>query len=321
MDSTHNQERRNFLKWLGAGMTGSLASGLFRPAKLKANTLTHGKEFVGMLVDTTRCIGCRSCEAACAVAHGLPVPDVKNKSVFKQVRKTSETQLTVVNRYSTERGDVYVKTQCMHCNQPACAAACLVKAMEKTKDGPVIWNTNCMGCRLCMVSCPFDIPKFEYASATPKIQKCDLCWDKLKEGEQPVCVQSCPMDAIIFGTRREVLDEAKKRIYQQPDKYVHHIYGEHEVGGTGYMYLASVPFEQLGFKTNLGTQAYPELSAPFLFNVPIILLLWPAFLIGVSSLTRKGKNINGREHLRSLIDIEQKTKVEQETSQLTGVKE
>ncbi|MDY6842909.1 MAG: 4Fe-4S dicluster domain-containing protein, partial [Thermodesulfobacteriota bacterium] len=276
--------RRKFLKLAGTGLAGAASGSILTPHKLKAGEIAETKEFVSVLVDTTRCIGCRSCEVACAEANNLPIPDIDDESVFEKERKTSVTQLTVVNRYETEKGEVFAKKQCMHCNQPGCTAACLVKAMKKREEGPVTWSSNCMGCRLCMVSCPFDIPKFEYHSAVPKILKCTLCWERLQQGEQPACVEACPMEALTFGTRREMIDEANSRIYQEPEKYVHQIYGEYEVGGTGYLYLSSVPFDQIGFKTDLGTIAYPKFSTGFLYSVPIVLLLWPAFLMGVSTL-------------------------------------
>ena len=280
-------DRRGFLKALGGGIAGVAAGNILAPKKLKAEAVVPLQEFVGILVDTTRCVGCRTCEAACAEAHHLPIPDISDESVFEKRRDTTVSQWTAVNRYKTEKGDVFVKKQCMHCNQPGCVSACLVKAMEKRKEGPVTWDTNCMGCRYCMASCPFDVPKFEYNSATPRIQKCTLCWERLEKGEKPACVENCPAEALTFGTRRKLIEEANQRIYQNPGEYLHHIYGEHEVGGTGYLYLSKVPFEQIGFKTDLGTTPYPEYSKGFLYAVPIVLLLWPAFLIGVNSITKR----------------------------------
>ena len=280
-------DRRSFLKVLGGGIAGAAAGNMLIPRTLRANVAAHPTEFVGVLVDTTRCVGCRSCEAACAEAHQLPVPDIDDSSAFDKERKMTVSQLTVVNRYNTDKGEVFVKRQCMHCNQPGCTAACLVKAMQKRKEGPVTWDTNCMGCRYCMPSCPFEVPKFEFASANPKIQKCDLCWDRLKEGEKPACVENCPEEALLFGKRRELIDEARRRIYQKPGEYSTHIYGEHEVGGTGYLYLSKVPFEQIGFRTDLGTTPQPELTKGFLYSVPLVLLLWPAFLIGVNTVTKR----------------------------------
>lgn len=280
-------DRRSFLKVLGGGIAGAASGSLLVPRKLRASVTPHQKEFLGILVDTTRCVGCRSCEAACAEANHLPVPDISDESVFERERKTTVSQLTVVNRYQTEKGEVFVKRQCMHCNQPGCVSACLVKAMEKREEGPVIWNTNCMGCRYCMPSCPFEIPKFEYESSNPRIQKCSLCWERLKQGEKPACVENCPEEALLFGTRKELIHEANRRIYQKPGEYFPHIYGEHEVGGTGILYLSKVPFEQIGFRTDLGTTAYPEFTKGFLYSVPLVLLLWPAFLIGVNTITKR----------------------------------
>ena len=284
--------RRSFLKVLGGGIVGGgiagAASGnIVIPKKLKAEEPVSPKQFVGILVDTTRCVGCRSCEAACAEANHLPVPDIADSSALEKERKTTQKQLTVVNRYQTDKGEVFVKQQCMHCNQPGCVAACLVKAMEKRKEGPVTWASNCMGCRYCMPSCPFEMPKFEYESSNPRIQKCSLCWERLEKGGKPACVENCPEEALTFGPRKQLIEEANRRIYQKPGEYLTHIYGEHEVGGTGYLYISKVPFEQIGFRTDLGTIAYPEYSKGFLYSVPIVLLLWPAFLIGVNTLTKR----------------------------------
>ena len=240
---------------------------------------------MSILIDTTKCIGCRMCEVACARENGLPTPP--EKVDFTVERTTTTDQWTVVNRYETDDGPVHVKKQCMHCLQPACASACLTKAMLKTPEGPVIWRGDkCMGCRFCMISCPFDVPKFEYDSANPRIQKCQMCWDRLGEGEQPACVANCPAKATVFGRRSELLDIANQRIYSEPDKYVHSIYGEHEVGGTSVLYLASVPFDQLGFRTDLGTAAFPTFTRDFLYAVPFVLTLFPPFLLALSKATR-----------------------------------
>jgi formate dehydrogenase iron-sulfur subunit len=288
-------DRRSFLKGLGAGIAGVAAGSSLLPGKLSAGGAPVNKEFMGVLVDTTRCVGCRSCEMACAEAHNLPIPDISDASAFDKIRQTSETQWAVVNRHKTDKGEVFAKKQCMHCNQPGCVSACPVKAMEKQKEGPVTWDTNCIGCRYCMVSCPFDIPKFEHYGATPRLQKCNLCWERLKKGEKPACVEACPAEALAFGTRRALIEEANTRIYKTPKEYLSHIYGEHEAGGTGYLYLTAVPFEQLGFRSDLGTTAYPEYTKGFLYSVPVVLFLWPAFLSGVSAITRRKENVRSKE--------------------------
>ncbi|MBE0558554.1 MAG: 4Fe-4S dicluster domain-containing protein, partial [Proteobacteria bacterium] len=266
-------DRRAFVKTLGAVGTAALP---FQSSS--AEETGERKEFMGILVDTTRCIGCRSCEFACAAAHGFAEPDA-DPAVLEEARSPSTTQWSVVNRHMTERGEVYVKKQCMHCNQPACASACLTKAMLKTEDGPVIWREDkCMGCRFCMISCPFDIPRFEYDSPVPKIQKCNFCWDRLQKGGRPACVEACPVEALTYGKRSDLLAQGRSQIAADPAQYSSHIYGEHEVGGTGYLYLSSVPFKQIGFREDLESIPYPELSKDYLYAVPIVLTLWPAFL-------------------------------------------
>ncbi|MDA3893372.1 MAG: 4Fe-4S dicluster domain-containing protein [Salinivirgaceae bacterium] len=276
-----NVNRRSFFQMLGiTGLTFALGK------KTKANPNNSSRiDFKGILYDSTRCVGCQSCEFACAEANNLPEPtDSPEAGKF---RKLSEFNRCIVNCYNTSKGEVYVKKQCMHCNEPACDAACLTQAMNKTKEGPVIWRGNkCMGCRYCMVSCPFDIPKFEYHSANPKIQKCDMCFSRISEGGIPACAENCPAEAIVFGTRRELLKEARKRIVETPDLYYDHIYGEHEAGGTGLLYLSPVPFQELGFKTTLQNSSYPELSKGFLYSVPSIFVLWPAILIGLREATK-----------------------------------
>ncbi len=278
-------DRRNFLKVLG--VTGvALGTGKKLKAAPKPNK-GNDKEFYAILYDSTRCVGCQSCEFACASAHGLPEPDYEDMPEVGKLRLANENRRMVINAYPSDEGDIYVKNQCMHCNQPACAAACLTEAMKKTEEGPVIWRGDkCMGCRYCMVSCPFDVPKFEYHSANPKIVKCDMCADRLAEGKLPACVSECPAEALTFGTRREMIAEARRRIALNPELYYDHIYGETEAGGTGYLYLSPVPFEKLGMKTNLQNSSYPELTKGFLYSVPSIFVLWPAMLLGLHNATK-----------------------------------
>jgi len=226
------------------------------------------------------------CEFACAEANGLPAPDI-NEEIGPH-RTTAPTQWTAVQQHEAASGLVTVKRQCMHCLQPACAAACLTRAMLKNPEGPVVWRPNkCMGCRYCMLSCPFDAPKFEYDSAVPRIQKCQLCWSRVSEGREPACVANCPAGALAFGRREDLLDQGRSRIYTAPDSYVHHIYGEYEAGGTSWLYLSAVPFEEIGFRTDLGTAGFPTYTKEFLYAVPVVLTLVPPLLLGISRATRR----------------------------------
>jgi Fe-S-cluster-containing dehydrogenase component len=279
-------DRRNFFKVLGvAGFTFATGSMM----KTKAETKESNKEFSGILYDSTRCLACQSCERACAETNKLPKPE--DKPQVGLVRKMDETRRTVVNTYKTSKGEVNVKKQCMHCSEPACAAACLTQAMYKTKEGPVIWRASkCMGCRFCMVSCPFDVPKFEYHSANPKIVKCTMCYDRLLEGTIPACVNACPGDALKFGTRKELISEARKRIVENPKDYNDYIYGEHEAGGTSVLYLSAVPANELGFNNSLQKSSYPSLTKGFLYSVPSIFVLWPTILLGIYEATKNNRS-------------------------------
>jgi formate dehydrogenase iron-sulfur subunit len=245
-----------------------------------------------VLVDTTRCAGCRGCEAACSEANQLPAPAMAGQdAVFATRRNTDVGVYTVVNRASasSKQGDPrFVKKQCMHCLDPACASACLAKALEKTAAGPVVYHPErCLGCRYCMVACQFDIPKFEFESPAPYIHKCSFCAERQAQGQQPACASVCPTGALQFGHRADLLEEARTRIYQNPDKYVHHVYGEFEAGGTNWLYVTDVPFDQLGFRTDLGPTSPPELTRTALAAVPFVLTLWPPLLMGLYTFSKQ----------------------------------
>jgi Fe-S-cluster-containing dehydrogenase component len=285
-------DRRGFLQAAGFAGAGALATE--RRAPLEE---PEGDPF-GVLVDTTMCVGCRTCVKSCAEAHGLPAPPDKYQVA------TTPTQRCVVQRHKTddprvEAGAVFVKRQCMHCLQPACASACLTKAMLKTDDGPVVWRgSKCMGCRYCMVSCPFDMPKFEYDSAVPELQKCDLCAERVAAGERPACVENCPAEALFFGRRSEILAEAHKRIAESPETYEPHIFGEREAGGTSWLYLAATRFESIGFASEMERVSYPTLTREFLYGVPVVLTLIPPLLAGLAGATRRehGDAAQGASH-------------------------
>jgi Fe-S-cluster-containing dehydrogenase component len=283
-------DRRNFFRVVG--VTGaSMALG----EKLSAtNTGNSTDDPYGILIDSFMCGGCQSCEFACAEAHGLAEPEEEPQVGL--IRNTDETRRTVVNAFETSEGQVTVKTQCMHCIDPACVSACLTKAMYKTKEGAVIWREDkCMGCRYCMISCPFDVPKFEYNSPNPKIIKCDMCFDRISEGKIPACAEICPADAIVFGKRSELLKEAKFRINDFPEFYRDCIYGETEAGGTSVMYIGQVPFDEIGMKTGLEKNSYPALSKEFLYSVPFVFVLWPSLLLGIHEATKNNQNLKPDE--------------------------
>lgn len=244
----------------------------------------------GMLTDTTMCIGCRWCEVACAQANVMPPPAaLSDQSVFNQIRRPSAGALTVVNRYPNpvdKKSFLYRKMQCMHCNEPACVSACLVGALQKTKEGNVIYLENkCIGCRYCMIACPFGALGYEYSDAfTPAVRKCTMCFQRVaQKGEIPACAQICPTKATIYGKRSDLIKMAWERINTRPNRYVNHIYGEKEAGSTSWLYLAGVPFNQIGLNTDLGTTPIPEFTRDWLLAVPLVLIMWPPLLLGFRS--------------------------------------
>jgi Fe-S-cluster-containing dehydrogenase component len=249
--------RRTFLKQFAVGTAASVGVSLI-PTKTEAKSKGSKKEqetIMGVLFDATLCAGCRNCERACKIAHDFPVGDIetfRDRSVYKEYRRPTPDGHTVVNEFScggVAALPIDVKVQCMHCNEPACASACIVGAITKNENGAVTWDTDmCIGCRYCMVACPFQIPTFEFEKAIqPKIQKCDLCFERTKVGKIPACVENCPMGALTYGPREELLQLAKEKIERYPDKYYHHVFGEHEVGGTSWLYVAPVEFSELKF--------------------------------------------------------------------------
>ncbi|MFC2103610.1 4Fe-4S dicluster domain-containing protein [Bacteroidota bacterium] len=254
---------------------------------------------MGVLVDTTICIGCRNCEWACKDAHNLkidPQSTYNDRTVLKKNRRPDEYALTVVNEYNNPGNQLLptdVKVQCMHCDHPACASACIVGAFTKQENGAVTWDSNkCIGCRYCMIACPFQVPAFEYSKALePNIMKCDFCFERTKQGQLPACVEICPTETLTYGKRDALINIAQDRIKRHPDRYVNHILGEYEVGGTSWMYLAGQDFAKLDFPI-LGNDPAPGVTESiqhgiFAYFIPPIALY--ALLGGVMWLN-KNKN-------------------------------
>lgn len=235
----------------------------------------------GVLYDAVRCIGCRACQVACKQANQLPMEKTVNLGGLENPQRLTAKTFTRLRFVETEQAGkllwTYAKLQCMHCQHPACAAACPVGALAKNSDGPVTYDEQkCIGCRYCMVSCPFEIPGYQWESTTPWVRKCTFCADRQSAGLQPACVSTCPTDALKFDERDKLLTEAHQRITSAPGAYFDHIYGESELGGTSWMYLSPVSFETLGFK------AYD--SEPVDRNVKRAMDAVPYALLGVAVL-------------------------------------
>jgi len=301
-----NLDRRKFIKTAVAGLSISTLG----TTTVKGADKTLSEDRNGILVDTAECIGCRHCEWACRVAHNLPTDDLENYSnneVFKEFRRPDSSSLTVVNEFKNEKNPllpIHVKVQCMHCEIPACVSACIVGAFTKLEDGSVVWDDDkCIGCRYCMVACQFQIPTYDYDRAIdPHIRKCDLCYDRRKNGQLPACVNICPNEALIFGKRSDILNIAKDRIKRKPDVYIKHIYGEYEIGGTSWMYIASKNFDELKMPP-LGVNPAPGISESiqhgiFAYFVPPVTLY--ALLGLIMWITKRG-NTNETEENKDIL--------------------
>ncbi len=246
-----------------------------------------------LLIDLTMCIGCNSCQEACKKENSLTGGEEKNLSA---------TAYTALNEYN----GVYVRRMCMHCQVPTCASVCPVGAFTKTKEGPVLYDeSKCIGCRYCMQACPFQVPRYEWSSTYPRVQKCRLCADRLAKGLPTACSEACPTGATKFGDREELVKEAYARFAAEPGKYVNKIYGLEEVGGTTILYISSVPFEQLGFKTNLQTTPMPTLTWNVLSKIPGIVSVGGVLLYGIWWITNRRTEVQQLE--KKLSDMEKPT--------------
>ena len=259
------------------------------------DTRPSSPDYVGVLVDTTLCIGCRKCEEACNRRNHLPrtAESFSDKDVLRSFRRPTETAFTVVNQFpgspSPDQAGLpqtFCKVQCMHCLYPSCVSACIVAALTKLADGAVIYNpTICIGCRYCQVACPFEIPAYEFHEPLlPRVRKCEFCANRAKgTGADPACAASCPTEALVFGRRADLVAMAKDRLKRRPDRYVNHIYGEAEVGGTSWLYLTGRPVQEVGL-LNLPETPPPQLTEAIqhgIFKYGIIPTAFYGLLAGI----------------------------------------
>jgi Fe-S-cluster-containing dehydrogenase component len=247
--------RRGALKILGAAVGAAAVA----PAEARTAKQNSPDDY-GLLFDATRCVGCRACVTKCREANHLP-PDVAMiaGAPYDAPLDLNGTTLTVIRQWGDERSAGYFKAQCMHCADPACSSVCMMGALHKGKRGVVQYDVDkCVGCRNCQIACPFNVPKFQWASNTPKIVKCELCRHRWAGGKGCACSEACPRGAVVSGKRSELLADARRRIAANPGVYQEGIYGEKEGGGTACLYLSPAGFGPLGLP-KLGTEPVPTL--------------------------------------------------------------
>jgi formate dehydrogenase iron-sulfur subunit len=216
-----------------------------------------------ILTDVTKCIGCQECVLACKEQNHLE-PD-KPRRWHRNDGLSAYNWTSILSRDNTH----YIRKHCRHCLEPACVSVCPVGALIKTNEGAVIYDgAKCIGCRYCMIACPYGIPRYDWENAVPYIKKCDLCYERILRNQVPACVEACPTEATIFGDREELLAEARRRIKQNPDRYVNRIYGEHEVGGTAVLYISDIDLEFMTYPVRKDTPVLPGTTAPAMSAVP-----------------------------------------------------
>jgi formate dehydrogenase iron-sulfur subunit len=265
--------------------------------------ITKNKTF---LIDMTKCTGCRGCQVACKQWNQLKAENTKffSGEGYQNPPSMSEYTFTRVKFRDYQKNGqnefAFYKEMCMHCNEPACASVCPVGAFRKTAEGPVVYDKDlCIGCRFCMVACPFGIPKYEWSKAFPLVKKCTGCYSRVKEGFDPACATACPT-AITYGNRNEMLKEAEKRIKARPDRYENKIYGKEEAGGTSVLYLTALPFDELGFKP-VTKRPLPSYTWQALRLVPGIFLTVGGSLSLISWFQHRKERIRKEEEQRKKI--------------------
>ena len=241
----------------------------------------------GMLIDTTRCTGCEDCVKACKQENhlGQDVP----RRWKRRIDDLSSTRFTTVLH---QPGMRFVRQLCRHCLAPACASACIVGALKKTPEGAVLYDgEKCLGCRYCMLACPYGIPRYEWEAAVPYVRKCSFCHHRLKEGKPPACVEACRHHVARFGERSALVAEARRRIAAQPNRYVDRVFGETEIGGTSVLYLSDISLDFLAWQPNLGDTPLPDRTWAALTKVPPLILGVGGLLAAVHWLSARSAKV------------------------------
>ncbi|MDH4232930.1 MAG: 4Fe-4S dicluster domain-containing protein [Nitrospirota bacterium] len=253
-----------------------------------------------VLVDLTRCIGCRGCQIACKEWNERSVKKTEMYGNFTNPPELNSECFTHIRYIEQEKDGMpvwsFVKDQCLHCKNPACASVCPVEALKKTENGPVTYNfSRCIGCRYCLLACPFYIPKYEWEKTVPWVRKCTFCSDRIAADMTPACIKVCPSNTMFYGEYEDVLKEAENRITGNPGKYVKHIYGKDEAGGTSWLYISAMPFESLGFNMDIPAQKLPDLTWSYISKIPAVIGV--VLTAGAISwvITRRNKNMDKEE--------------------------
>jgi len=267
---------------------------------------------MAILTDVTKCIGCELCVQACQKANDLPKE--KPWRWVENIDDLSSARWTTIHRMRSEKGDSFVRKQCLHCLDPSCVSACIVGALRKTPEGPVIYDEDlCIGCRYCMIACPWEIPRYSWEETVPYVQKCDMCYDRVvTDGKPPACAEACPTKATIFGERDQLIQEARRKLSQEPEKYVQKIWGAQEVGGTSVLYISDVDLKLTGFDQPVAdVDPIPHRTTKILHKMPHVFASMALIMGGIHWIIgRRQKLMSG--------EIQDDVNLEQERAEKGG---
>jgi len=236
-----------------------------------------------ILVDTTKCTGCEKCVLACIQANKL---DAHRADIDRALIKDglSADRWSSIQKVANDR---FARKSCMHCLEPSCVSACLVGGISKTPEGPVVYDPDkCIGCRYCMLACPFHVPRYEWDATIPFMRKCDMCFERTLQGGKPACVEACPNQALVFGDRNDLLRRAHELVDAADSPYLSHIWGEEELGGTSVLYISDEDLTALGWPEQ-NAAAIPSLTEPLISKTPFIGLSVAVGLLSVNWIVRR----------------------------------
>lgn len=316
-------KRRDFIK----GAAGGLALLTLDGQSADARTIQAlPPKALGILYDSTLCVGCNACMAACKKANSMEPEHTGNQEIWDNPQDLSASTLNVIKKYShgtgtkkdvEQDGYAFIKRQCLHCVDPSCVTACPVSALTKdNQTGIVGYNKNaCIGCRYCQVACPYNIPKFQWKDPYPEIVKCQLCSHLIKAGGISACCSACPTGASLFGSVEELLEETRRRLQMKPGveykypvssinsgkthtsrapKYIKQVYGQEELGGTQVMCMSAVPFKKFGLPT-FPKESFVSMASGIQYAIYKGMVYPLVVLAGLIFMVKKNKNNGSSE--------------------------
>jgi Fe-S-cluster-containing dehydrogenase component len=242
-----------------------------------------------ILFDSTKCKGCERCVDACVEANGTDPVKAERDRALTRDGLSANRRVTLL---PVDEGR-FTRLSCMHCLEPSCVSACLVGGLSKTADGPVVYDPDkCIGCRYCMLACPFHVPRYEWDRTAPLMAKCSMCFERLGQGKLPACVEACPNEAMLFGERDELLSRAHELIRRNPDRYLPRVWGEAEFGGTSVLFLSDVDLTAAGWPAG-ATASIPSLTEPLIHKTPVIGLTVALGCWGLGAIIQRRNKLMG----------------------------